>query len=584
MRRIHAVPMLILLCSAALFLSCAALRQGVPHAGTPQREFDLREYGYNDAILNTFYYTEGVKAARLAGDTATARRLLLRTVGRDSTYAPGYFELANIAMLSDPEAALGLSRKANRYDTANVWYQTQLAQLMIMNERYAEALDQFNRLIRLAPNNPDNYRYLAALYEQNKQPFSAIAVLDSAETKFGRIEELAAYKRQLLIDVQLIDRAIAETRAMTASFPYDEDNYLTLAQLYATQKKDSLARQAFDQARMINPRSTRVLMALNAFYKQNNDFLNYFATAKQLLLTDDLLLSAKLRYIGDLTQNRNFYGTYYMQIGDLIGTLNEKYPADPEVIKLYADHLLSGGELDQALDFYKSHTRDSVQQIMVYENIIGMETYLQRTDSIAKYTAIALSHFPDDVDLHLQQGSALAYLKDYKSAKATYETAYGMAASDSLRGVVLGLLGDLAHQQGDARKSYKYYDRSLKLYPDNPMVLNNYSYYLSTSDRDLDRALTMAARTIELAPGNPTYLDTYAWALYKLGRYAEAKKTMQQAISLERNPSEELLVHYGDILYALKENFLASVYWKKAEEAGYDPAAIAERMKLIENK
>ena len=59
---------------------------------------------------------------------------------------------------------------------------------------------------------------------------------------------------------------------------------------------------------------------------------------------------------------------------------------------------------------------------------------------------------------------------------------------------------------------------------------------------------------------------------------------MQQAISLDRSNSAELSLHYGDILYRLNDYFMASVYWKKALERGYDAEEIAERFKLIEGK
>ena len=80
-----------------------------------------------------------------------------------------------------------------------------------------------------------------------------------------------------------------------------------------------------------------------------------------------------------------------------------------------------------------------------------------------------------------------------------------------------------------------------------------------------------------------TYLDTYAWVLYKTGDYAEARKVMQQALPLDREQSPELLIHYGDILWALGEEFMASVYWKKARDAGWEPVAeIEERLARIE--
>ena len=51
--------------------------------------------------------------------------------------------------------------------------------------------------------------------------------------------------------------------------------------------------------------------------------------------------------------------------------------------------------------------------------------------------------------------------------------------------------------------------------------------------------------------------------LYRLGRNDEAKKTMQQALSLDRSQSPDLQLHYGDILAALGEKFMAEVYWKR---------------------
>jgi len=105
---------------------------------------------------------------------------------------------------------------------------------------------------------------------------------------------------------------------------------------------------------------------------------------------------------------------------------------------------------------------------------------------------------------------------------------------------------------------------------------------IAAGGRARERALAMAGRAIVLEENNPTYLDTYAWVLYRLGRYDEAKKTMQQALSLDRSQSPDLQLHYGDILAALGEKFMAEVYWKKALEGGYDdPDAIVERFRRL---
>ena len=109
-------------------------------------------------------------------------------------------------------------------------------------------------------------------------------------------------------------------------------------------------------------------------------------------------------------------------------------------------------------------------------------------------------------------------------------------------------------------------------------MLNNYAYFLSLEERDLEKALAMASRATALTDNNPTYLDTHAWVLFKLGRVDEARKIMQQAVALDAQESAALLVHYGDILKALGENFMAEIYWRKALEKGYDAGRIERRI------
>ena len=116
------------------------------------------------------------------------------------------------------------------------------------------------------------------------------------------------------------------------------------------------------------------------------------------------------------------------------------------------------------------------------------------------------------------------------------------------------------------------------------IVLNNYAYFLSEEDRELEKALVMAEKVMKLEPGNATYIDTYGWVLYKLGRFDEAKKAIQQAIAIDIRKSSELLIQYGDILFALGDSYMASVYWKRALEAGHDEKVIERRSEAAGQK
>ncbi len=553
-----------------------------PQKSVPDR-FTPEEAGYSGKLLPTFYYTEGMKRGMLYGDAEGAVKIFDKAIAADSTHAPSYYEAANALIGIDPARALTYSLQANRLDTTNLWYQSQLGRLMVVNKEYGKAQDIYERLTQEAPHNPENYRMLAALYEQNRQPFTAISLLDSAENRLGRVEELADMKLQLLIQVKLYDKAIAESKALIRDFPYKEENYLVLAELYAAKGKDSLASVCYDKALALNPTSANVLGAMNNYYKQKGDNINFMATAKQLFNLDDVPVETKIAFFEELTSDIPFYRDHYFQMNDLASTLLIKYPKDYRILKLYADHLIASGSTEEALKLYKTHIKDSVN-LDAYNIILDIEAYLQRPDSVSKYAAEALSHFPKNAELYIRHGSILAFLKQETQAMKSYENALKHTTDDSLRSVVYGIMGDTFHQKNQTKKSYTYYEKALRADSTNSMVLNNYSYFLSTSDQQLEKALEMARRATELSPGNPTYLDTYAWACYKLGQYAEAKKIMQQAISLDRSNSAELLIHYGDILYELKDYFMASVYWKKALERGYNAEQIAERFKLIEGK
>ena len=93
----------------------------------------------------------------------------------------------------------------------------------------------------------------------------------------------------------------------------------------------------------------------------------------------------------------------------------------------------------------------------------------------------------------------------------------------------------------------------------------------------------MSARAIELQKSNSTFIDTYAWIRFKLGRYEEARTYMRQALSLDRTNSGTLALHYGDILFALGDKFMAETYWQRALNMGEDVGLIQLRLALLKS-
>ena len=531
----------------------------------------------------SLFYLEGIKSNVLEGDSARAKAWFKKVLEIDSTHSPSLYELASLTALDQTEEALQYSLKANAIDTANTWYKMQLGRLLIATQRYDSALTLYDQLIRMNPNDPDNYRLKALLYDQLGQPEKALEMLETAENRFGIIELLASHKLQLLLNTQQFDRAMAEARMLVETFPYNEDNYVVLAELYAMMNMNNLAQENYDKALSINPNSMRALASLNDFYKRQNDNVRFLETASKLFRLKEFPLETKLKFYEELFQNPSFVRNNFIQMGELVRTLAITSPEDLRTLELYAKYLIAGGSIEQALQLYKSHVTDSIPQKQIFNDIIGMEAYLKRADSVDKYTTIALERFPEDAELRLQKASVTAYmLEKPQEAIPLFEEALKYAKTDSLRSVIYGAIGDNYHTLGDDRKCFKAYDKGMKLDTTNVSIYNNYSYFLSLRNERLDKALEWAQKAVRLDPNNPTFLDTYAWVLYQLGRYEEARIPMRQAISLDSDNNKELFVHYGDILYKLGDRYMASYYWKKALENGYDAQEIENRLKQIE--
>jgi tetratricopeptide (TPR) repeat protein len=581
----------ILLIAAGLLLAaCTSVRRtGTPAAeALPARDTAavavLPPDDFTDAERATWYYLEGLRLANVEDDPERAAAAFRTALACDSLHAPSLYELAGLST-GDPEQALAYSRAAVRLEPDNLWYKQQLGRLYIFGERYDSAGTVYGEIIRLAPNDPENYRYLAALYEETGRTDEAIALLDSAEMRFGPIDGLSFYKRQLLARTGRLDEAIEQTLSLARNLPYDERNFVLLGELYARSRNDSLALDAYNRALAIAPDNVEALIGINELYRGRNDALNFLASTKRLFLHKDIPLETKLAFFNDAIKNPAFYRQYYGAVEELVATLEGAYPGNEAVLDLYVEHLINSGDIEAALRVCKEALTDS-SSLEAWTRVADIESYLEHPDSTVLYVDRALVHFPDDPDLYLRKGYALTSLKQYRPAVRTMEEALKHTPSDSVKSMIYSSIGDVLHEEDpkNTKKTFVCYDRALALDPDNVHALNNYSYFLSLEDRDLDRALTMSGRVVELEPGNPTYIDTYGWVLYKLGRFEEAKTALRQAVSLDSGESMELMIHYGDILYSLNEYYMASIYWKKALEKGYDAGEIESRLKKIEGK
>ena len=560
-----------------------------------------------DSLRATYKYTDALKALTIHNDTVKGLPLLREALEIDSAYAPAHYELASYYLDSDLKRAVVHARKAYEQDTTSRWYMGLYGQALAMTRDIETALPIYRKLIEVDKDNPNHYRMLALLYHQHQQPYSALATLDSAEVRFGKIGELNSIKRLLLIRTNQTDRAIEEAKQAVEEAPYEVEHVISLAHTYASAGRDSLARVTFQQAIKMDSTNIDALTTYADFCSRQNDVWSYLATLKRLMAQPAYPVEQKSNICQKITSDRNFYGNNYSQIGSILHSFVFHHPDDKRAIDLYGDHLLAGGEFDAALDFFKLQLDSDPPQMDYYMAVIDLEDYLEHPDSVDRYVQQAMERFPDNPTLHIRKANRLYIKGNLQGAIDSFHQSMALAKNDTLRGELWGYIGDTYHAMAERRNAldkagikrdtaaypvklkqkkamqlcFDAYEKSLALYADNAMTLNNYAYFLSEENQQLEKALTMSSRAIIIAENNATYLDTHAWVLYKLGRYDEARNVMRKALMLDTTGSDALLMHYGDILFALKELFMAETYWQKALEAGADPAEIEKRMEKL---
>ncbi|MGH7247225.1 MAG: tetratricopeptide repeat protein, partial [Pseudomonadota bacterium] len=112
-------------------------------------------------------------------------------------------------------------------------------------------------------------------------------------------------------------------------------------------------------------------------------------------------------------------------------------------------------------------------------------------------------------------------------------------------------------------------------------VNRNLAMVYSNHDWRLDRALELARAELDVRHDIYTY-DTLAWALYKNGKYTEAKNAIERAMKLG-TPEPMFYYHAGMIAFANGQKAEAARLLKQALSLnpGFDPAQAAVAKKTL---
>ena len=450
--------------------------------------------------------------------------------------------------------------------------------------RYDMALEVIEKLAEINPTKTAVQMRLAAAYVRNDKFEEALKVYERIEEFEGESIETTAYKAALYTEIGDTIGAIEQMRHLYSTAPANVSYNLVMSEMFNQFGMPDSAIYYLDRAQELEPNNGNVYFAKAQYYDAKGDSINYDKEIYNALVSPGLDVDTKLDVLTQYTSTQIMRNDSTDRVNNLFKVMIEQHPLEPKVHELYSmyfstikDYKHAVEELGYGLDLDPTNAQ-AWQRLMVV-NVLD-ENYPKAIEAAKK----ALEYNPENMDLYRYIAPLYYQMKEYDKAIAIYDDALALVDSvkdNELYSDLLGGKGDVLVEMGDSIGAYKLYDHALSICPGNTSVMNNYAYFLSLSEKNLDKAESMAAKAVNANPNNATFIDTYAWVYFKKKNYDMALFYIKSAINNSDEPSSDIIEHYGDILYMTGDKDEAVKQWEKALELSPDSDILKRK---VENK
>ncbi len=500
-------------------------------------------------------------------DIDGAMDILKEVIAGDTDDDAAWYYLAQCAVMkNDLETAEQCYRMATELDPDNFWYRYRLARLYSMTSRSELTIDMYEKLLNDFPDKSDLYFDMVELYVAQKEYDKALGTLKEIETVFGMTESIAVYRFNLLRTLNRQEEAFKSLEEYNRQYssPYVLS---TLADYEMSMYNDSTALAYYNEALDLAPDYSPALLGKAETLRMTRRYEDYFKVLNRFIEGSDSPAAAKSDYLMAVVQRTDpkFVSSFMPQLDTVMNKAAEIHPTDSTMLQTAAVYYYSTGRNDLAKKNFRANLEAWPESLGASAGYVEFLMYAEDWEELSKAGREAFGRFPEETTF-LEMASVGDFnLKDYDKVLEICNKVLEVAPKDSSKTLrAWSTIGDVYHTLGDSKKSYKAYEKALKINPDYIYVLNNYAYYLSVEGRKLKKAYKMSKKTIEAEPDNATYLDTFAWILYLQGKALEAKPFFKHAMLYGGKDSAVIMDHYAEVLYELGEYDLAMVYWNLA--------------------
>ncbi len=559
-----------------IFEACSSSKNTITNADAKVNELDkATELRNESAFINAM-------KAKVTGNFQEAATLFNQCINQNGANHAAMYELSKLYLESGQNiSALIFAQGAAKLNPNNKWYLKNYAEALAANGKFKDAAKVYESLSNNNKADYDHFLDWAYMLEQAGEYEEATEVYDKIEKKMGVSEQLSFQKQKLYLKEGKIDEAAKEIQKLISRNPTDARYYGLLAELYDANDMEEEAHKIYEKIATLNIENPEVHLILADYYYKTGNTDKYLSSLKKVIgdptLDIDLKVQMLYPYIQKTIEGKDSIAIDHgLKLGAL---LTETHPKEAKAYALYGDLLYQNKQSEEALIQYKKATQTDNVNFTVWQQILFIDSELGQNDSLLKHSEQVIELYPNQVMAHYFNGVARMLNKDYQGALAPVKKALEIGSeSNPLLSQLYSTLGEIYHNLDDHNASDSSFEKAIAFSPDNALVLNNYSYYLSERGDKLDQAKRMSKKSIELQPDNSSYLDTYGWILYKQGSYKEARKWIEEA--LEKSDSDKAVIHdhYGDVLFKLGEEEKALIQWEQAKKEGLESDVIDKKI------
>ena len=544
------------------------------------------------------YFMAEAAKSRMQGQWSKAMELYSHCLQIDSCSAEALYQLGRISFyLRQDSAGLEYLHKAVDLDPDNTYYIEPLAAILLRQGCEDDALPLLEHISKLQSNRSDVLSHLASIYSKTGRLEDAISTLDRLEMLEGKMSQLSNEKFSLYMEMGDSVKAFAELQSLCDEYPADLSYKIDMAYCYQQLGDYEKALQMYDEVRAIDPANVSLQMAMLDYYlSQGMDSL-YDATRDSILYAPETETAKRVVLIQQMVQRMSPDSADTEQIIKRFERVLQLDSTNVELLTMYAAFL-----------DYRQKPQEMIQSVMSRVLLVEpdnematqwlLQYYASRKDyfSLEEICRRGVNYHPKDLVYPYFLGMIMLERNNNAEALEVLDRGIRLRSEDTRLALVsdaFTVKGDVFYKMGKHADAFLQYDSALVYNKDNVLCLNNYAYYLSLRNENLDKAEEMSYRTIKAEPDNRTYLDTYAWILFMQAKYEQAQEYMDKVVP--RDSSEQFLMtdlytstaileHAGDIAWMNGDAERATYLWQLAVRRGDDEVTPILRKKAKKRK